>query len=336
MQRTLCLFAMGLGLMSGCASTPGDVVPAGTSEGDLLRRLVDRNEAARRRLTGYAYHVQTQFKADIRDDRPIYHGVGEVRVRGDELWSVYRQTILNISTQKMEEIEKRLVVNRGYVASWPMKGDPVAFRYDHASIDRMDERVATRVKVSTPPEVLPYAFGDTVLSLRESMRLQPVRWDATPVTRDDGATTYLVRRFLPTMNDPRQPDNTWEVDPTKGYLVVASTSYKPDGRVWIEQKLDVREVAPGFWFPVALDETFRGPTRDDPVDEVTRWQKATLTGVRINPDFTPDQFQIDALNLRQDMPRVTVVRVDRYGQRATYRYVGDELILQDVARVEDQ
>jgi hypothetical protein len=236
----------------------------------------------------------------------------------------------------MEEIEKRVVVNKDYVASWPMKGDPIAYRYDHASVDRMDQRVAISVKVSTPLEVLPNAFGDSVLTLREALRMQSVKWDVKTRLRPDGSTTYLVRRFLPTMNDNNQPDKTWEIDPARGYLVVASTAYKTDGRVWIEQQLDVQEVAPGFWFPVALDETYRGPTRDDPADNVTRWQKATLSGVRINPDFTDDQFTIDALNLRHDRPDITIVRVDKFGQRATYRYQGAELVLQKVERVGEE
>lgn len=134
------------------------------------------------------------------------------------------------------------------------------------------------------------------------------------------------------MNNPQQPQATWQIDPAKNFLITQSTVYKNDGSIWIQRTLNIQQIESDLYFPVAFDEQYHGATRDAPNTNVTRWQKATLMDVRLNPAFKSQQFQIDALNLSRDMPNITVFRKQLDGKQKLYQYRGSELIEQGATR----
>jgi hypothetical protein len=242
---------------------------------------------------------------------------------------------MNINTGAVAQRESRVVVNARYAAYWPMKGSPLAYKTDHASVAQMDDRTRSHVELNAPPEILPYCFGDSARSFRESMNLNgaDVKWDAVEAKRDDGQPVYHVRRFMPTMDDPTKPDAIWIVDPRKGHLATDMISYKRDGKPWIEHRMDVSEVAPGVWFPVGYEEKHHGGRDAGAPDAVILSEKVTLKNIVVNEEYADAQFELGALRLREDMPDVRVLVKPLDGRTVSHVFQqGDQLVRESAAR----
>lgn len=322
-RRILC----GIALVLACQT-------AARAE-DLLKFLIEQNEAARQKIRSYSYTISLEWKDESKADQPALKGEGEVKRRGDYLWSKYRRTAFNKTAGEMQERELRVVVNDKYMASWPMVGGPLAYQDDHSSFDTIDPRIKTRIRIDTPFEVLPYCFGDTVRSFRESVNLHPekTKWDAIEVNAPDGRLLYQIRRFVPIMNDASKPDMIWVVDPDRGFLATETISYKPDGKVWISRSIETTEAAEGVWFPLGYAENRYGGRGATDAQVLTEWRNGKLTHVRVNDEFPDEQFRIDALHLREDKPDIVVVRTGLDGRTVPYVYRQEGLIPQELAEI---
>ena len=300
---------------------------------DLLNAVLLKNEAARQAIRSYAFTLEIQSQQKDRNG-PILKETGELKRRGaDDVYCVARHVGANRDNGEVRELESRTVVNARYVAHWPMKGNPLAYRDDHASVAQMSERIRSRVERVTAMDFVPRCFGDSVRSFREAVSLHPdTKWDAVEAKDAAGQPVYHVRRFMPTMDDPAKPDCVWVLDPRKGHLVTSMTAHKADGRPWIERTFQVAEISPGLWFPTALEEKDYGGRDAASPDAVVRWQKASLANVAVNVDMPDAQFEIDALRLKQDHPDIVVLVKPLDGRAKPHVYDGDTLVPQSATR----
>jgi hypothetical protein len=309
----------------------GAIVAAADAPADLLNTVVLKNEAARAAIRSYAYTIAIENQ---RPDGPPSTSTGDVKRRGDDLYAVFHRTGMNRTAGVVEDRESRVVVNAHYAAFWPMKGNPLAYRTDHASIAQMDQRTRGHVEGNSPPEILPHCFGDADRPFRESVHLNggDVKYDAVEARGDDGQLVYHLRRFMPTMDDPAKPDSVWIVNPRKGHLATDRISYKQDGKPWIERHVDVSEIAPGVWFPIAYEEKHHGGREAGSPDAVTLSQKVTLKNVVVNEVYPDAQFELGALRLKEDMPDVRVLIKPLDGRAVSHVFQGDQLVRESAAR----
>ena len=293
---------------------------AADADEDLLEFLIKQNEAAHARLRSYAYTIEIESENFVR--QRAVKTTGEVKRRGRHLFAI------SASSQQgpFGPLEHRVVVNDKYAAYWP-RGNPIAYRVDHESIETMDKRTRSHVDIGTPSEPLPYCFGDSERRFRDALKqLADTKWDAVEARDATDRLIYHVRRFAPRMDDPAKPDAVWIIDPDKGFLATEHVGYAPAGGVWIRHVMHLKELSPGLWFPVEHVETRYVIDPAVAANTVTTRRRSTLKDVKLNPDLPDEQFQVDALRLRQDMPGVTVAHTSLDGKTVPYVYHEGTLI----------
>jgi len=299
---------------------------------DLLKFVIEQNRSAQEKIQTSSYGVELEWQDDTGKDSPVLKGTGEVKRKGNNLWSIYQRTGLNTTAGKIEQREIRMVVNGKYTASWPRKGNPLAYRNDHSSFETIDPRIETRITLHTPYDFIPYAFGEAVRPFRESVNMDPAtKWDAIETKDADGQAVYQIRRFMPTMDDASKPDAVWVVDPRKGFLATDLIAYKQNGDVWIHRSMQIKEVGERIWFPAEYDEKRYGEGREaSPAHTVTSWRKAKLKDVKVNEAMAEEQFEIGSLRLREDKADIVVLRTGLDGTTVPYVYSGKGLVPQQV------
>jgi hypothetical protein len=298
---------------------------------DSLAIVVRQNGAARQKIQSYSYHIELESQPASRDGKatPVIKGTADVKRKGEYLWCVYSYPALNVTLGQWVNREMRIVVNDRYVACWPMRGNPLAYQYLHSSFDTINPDVQDKIDVFTPRDVTKHAFGDESFCFSDEIAHFPaMKWDAIETKDGDGQVVYQIRRFMPTMDDISKPDSIWVVDPRKGFLANESIAYKRNGDIWIHRFMRSSEVASGIWFPVEYDEKYYGEDDRSPskTDEVTSWRRAKLTDVKVNVEFAKEQFEIDALHLKEDWPDIIVVRTELDGRKVPYVYWKDALV----------
>jgi len=298
----------------------------------LLDFLINQNEAAWQKIQSLQtvqYTYETEWLP--RGYQQTLHATAEIKRKGDSYWCVYRRTVFADMPGETEATEMRLVVNDKYVAEWPAVGNPLAYRWDHASIETMDTKRKRHLAVSTPSEFPAVCFGDTEYRFREAIRAYSdlARFDAVPVESANEGRFYHIRRFAP--KEAPTPDMVWLIDAQKGFVATESILYfygqsqKPERRM----TMSVEEVAPGLWYPLTYEETEYGETEEGAETPVVEgWRKTALSNIRVNEPLPDEQFEFEALGLSRDAPDVKVLRIRLDGRMTPYVYRGEGLVPQ--------
>jgi hypothetical protein len=307
-------------LLAHIGVCPGATAP----QGDLLTFLINQNEAAWQKihsLQTIQYTHETQWLANGQQEP--FQGVAQIKKKGDWYWSTYRRTILDRPTGHMQNNEFRNVMNDKYMAEWPMLGNPLAYQWDHASIDSMSRKQRTHFRLTSPYDFLPACFGSASYRFREDMARggDGVKFEAVEVKGEDGRLLYQITRSHPQTS--ATPDLMWVIDPQKGFLAVESTFY-PSGRLLMRQTMGVEEIAPGLWYPVGYEETRYKEGIAPPV--VESWVKSRIKDIKINEPLPDEQFAFDALGLKRDKPDIRVLRTGLDGVTTEYVYRGGQLV----------
>lgn len=351
-SQRLTLFVLIAGAVWVCL---GGLVEAARE--DLLESLIAKNEVAWQKIQAMSsiqYTLEREW-LDRRSQKP-FHGTVQIKRRGNCLWCVNRSTIrtgpLQVTGQthiqagnrtfvmqraepntvggRVEEAEQRLVVNDKYMAEWPV-GNPFAYRWDHNSVETMTPRRKERVAMMARDDFSPACFGTDRYRFREAVRMNPdaVRYEAAQVKGTDGRVLYQIRRFYP--KESPTADLISVIDPAKGYLAVESTFYAASETPIRQETMQVEEVAPGLWFPVACEEVRYVPssqTAEPPA--VEGWTKVALKDLKLNEPIPDTQFEIDTLRLAEVKPDVIVNWTTLDGQTRPHAYRDGQLVLHEI------
>lgn len=212
---------------------------AAASQDNLLQSLVQKNEAAWQKiqsLPSIQYTMERQW-LDRQLQQP-FHGVGQVKKKGNCCWSTYRCTIHtgpmqviaekerkvgdrsvpmqllapDTSAGQTEETEIRVVVNEKYMADWRKTANPrvrsFAYQRDYNSVDDMGSKMREHLTRSMPPEFLQNCFGTGSRRFHELLQSDPnrIRFDAVELKGADGTRRYEIRRFYPKDAPPTGSD----------------------------------------------------------------------------------------------------------------------------------
>ncbi len=300
-----------------------------TPQGDLLTFLINQNEAAWNRIQSLQT-IQYTHEAEwlARGEPQPFRGVAQIKKRGDFLWSTFRRTAPDKTTGQIRENGIRLVVNDKYVAQWPATGNPVAYQWDHTSIDEMSPDTKRHIVVTSPYDYLSSCFGTESHRFREATQRNPdrSRYEAVEARGEDGRLLYQIRRFYP--KDGPRPDCVWTIDPDKGFLVVDKVFYPLGGtQAQSHATMDVAEVAPEIWYPVGYAQTrYAKLAEGEATPTIESWRKHTIKDIKINEPLPDEQFDFEALGLRKDKPDILVMRTALNGEITHYVYREEGLV----------
>ena len=163
--------------LGGFLLTPGLGQDASAPPEELLKLLIERNEAAWQKiqsLTSIQYTVEREW-LDRQSQKP-FRGIGQFKRKGKCLWSTYsfqaatgplhvvgeaegptgtfQMLEPDTSLGQTKMMQRRIVVNDQYVAEWPGQDNPFVYRWDHNSVDTMSERTRQHVKMTLPPDIM--------------------------------------------------------------------------------------------------------------------------------------------------------------------------------------
>ena len=298
-----------------------------TSGKELLDFLIAQNEAAKEKIGAYSCTLETKWSGS--NDR-VFEGTAQIKKQGDNLWTKYTRTAFNETAGEMQEREIRIVVNDKYVVVLPMMGNPTAYQHDYTSFETMDARTKSLLTISSPRDYITCAFGAASRQTfhEEMERLPDTKWDAIETQDKNGRKIYQIQRFVPTEAGDYKLERTWNLDPQKGFLISEITTYGFDGAVRFQTSMQIEEVSEGIWFPVAL----RSESHPDGENEKGRWRENTLKDVKVNQEFPKEQFEIDALNLKEDQPNIIVLRTGLDGKDTPYVYHNGKLLPLEIVR----
>lgn len=336
---------------------------AAAAQDNLLQSLIEKNEATWQKiqsLHSIQYTIEREWP-NPQSQQP-FHGVGQVKKRGNCYWSTYRHTIpmptgpsqvVAVKEKKVgdftattftvrsdtsagltQEIEFRLVVNDRYWAEWTKTetGNALgrfAQQQDYSSVDGMSAKMKQMVRMRMPPEFLRHCFGGDRERFRESMArgAEAVKFEAVEWKGEDGRLLYQIKRSHPQTGPT--PDLVWVLDPQKGFLATEST-FSPGGRLLVRRTMRAEEIAPGIWYPVGYEETRYAEAKDSadaPV--VESWVKSKIRDIKINEPLPDEQFDLEALGLKKDKPDIKVMRTALNGRVTPYVYRDGKLVPRD-------
>ena len=226
--------------------------------------------------------------------------------------------------------ERRVVVNDQYMAEWPAQGNPLAYRWDHNSVDTMSEKMRRHLKMSLPPDFLQSCFGDDRQRFSGALQTGSSRgrYEAVELLGEDDRALYQIRRFYPV--DSQKPDMVWVIDPQKGFLATELVFIAGREVPVFRRKMHVKQVAQRIWYPLGFEEVrFTEPNQPGESPNVETWSTITLTDVRVNEPIPDEQFDIEALRLQKDRPDITVLRTTVDGREISHVYHEGKLVPRD-------
>jgi hypothetical protein len=268
---------------------------------DLLKFLIGRNEAARRKIKTAQYRVKWTADLQVREGRRHNEGVGEVKMKGD--W--------RLSTQEC---------NASIPATgWKQKQTPSMVINDKS------------------PDIfaLRFAFdGARRTTFREMMKLHPdkIQWTAEEAKQPSGDTVYLIKRCSPFMHDPAKPDGVWTIDPQRGFLVTQAVFYSRSGNVWITRKTEPKEFGSGIWVPVSYHERrYESPTDPQAGKEPDSRTTIRLEEISINDEISDDYFGIMSIFPEEYRGSTVLFRKGLDGNTEAYLYRNGRFVVRDLS-----
>jgi hypothetical protein len=254
--------------------------------------------------------------------------VAQVKKKGNCSWLTYRRTGVNFTAGEIQEIERRVVINDKYAAEWPAVGNPLAYRWDHESVDAMSSETKIHLGMTGADDFLCHCFGQEATRFPETLKEYPevTRFDAVERKGEDGSLLYEIRKFRP--KDAATPHEVWTIDPQKGFLATELVLYQSE-KPRIRDAMRVEEIVPGVWYPVGHEETRYAKTKEgEKTPSVESWCKERIKDLKVNKPTPDEQFDFEALGLLKDKPDITVLRTTVDGQTIPYVYREGKLVPQ--------
>jgi hypothetical protein len=267
----------------------GGLTPA--AQDDLLHSLIKKNEAAGKKiqaLQSIQYTLERDWLA--RGQQQPFHGVAQVKKKGNCSWVTYRRTGINFTAGEIQEIERRAVINDKYAAEWPAVGNPLAYRWDHESVDAMGPETKTHLAMTGAEDFLCICFGHESTRFSEALKIyvDRIRYEAVERKGEDGRFLYDIQCFNP--KDLATPNLVWTIDPQKGFLATEVVLYESE-KPQIHDTMRVEEIAPGVWCPVGHEETRYAKTKEgEKTPSVESWCKVRIKDLKINEPIPDEQF----------------------------------------------
>jgi hypothetical protein len=291
---------------------------------DLLEFLIEKNEAAGKKIKTAEYRVKWTANLEVKDGRRHNEGFGEVKIKGNWRYSTQECNASVPATGWKQKQTQSMVLNDKYFAYWPSIGNAYIYQNDHQSTGELSDDSKMKLMSHSTPDMqyLNFAFGgDKETTFKAMMKQHPdkIKWTAEESKQSDGDTTYYIKRYSPFMNNPEKPDAVWTIDPQKGFLVTRAVFYGKDGNVWIERKTEAKELGNEIWFPVSFREI-----RYDDSDKVTEKPNHSISiqleDISVNKEISDESFAIDVIFPKEYRDTTTVFRTGPDGQTKAYIY----------------
>ena len=298
-----------------------DAVTTNVSD-ELLRYLIKKNSDARKKISSASYRVESYSETETKEGKRIDNGHGLIKLKGNCRWSTFENDAQIPQAGWQQKQSGRIVLNDHYCGYWPSIGNPCAYRADHNSIEMMAERSQAYVIAHSPPDyqLLNICYqGFEYGSFSERIKQHPdkIRWEA--IKKKDDDNIYEIRRFSPYMHDRSKADAIWTINEDKGFLVTERISFTKDGNISEHIKIEVKEILPKIWFPVAFSEK----RMDQKSNEEKSIKTVSLKEIQLNISIPDEQFEMEALGFPKD---ITLFWTDQNDETIAWVYDGDKLV----------
>gem|GEM_PF-377635 len=278
------------------------------SSGELLHYLIEKNAEARKKISSASYDVEFHSELETKEGKRTNQGTGQVKFKGNYWWSTFENDARIPQTGWRQNQSARIILNDRYLGYWPSIGNAYAYQANHFSIETMTDENRQHVEILKPPDcgLLEICYtGFEHSSFSEAMKQHPdkIRWEAIKKNIEE-ENIFEIRRFSPYMHDPSKADAIWSLHGDKGFLVTERISFSKDGNIREYIKIDVKEVLPKIWFPIALSRK----RMDQKSNAAVSFGK-----IRLNISIPEKQFEMEALGLSND---IEIVRTYQDIQKA--------------------
>lgn len=309
------------------------LLQAAHCRGDLLKSLIEQNEAARAKIKTAAYRVKWTMDFELKEGLRHDEGFGEVKMKGDWRYSTQDCNASIPATGWKQRQTRSMAINDKYLAYWPTIGNAYIYQDDHQSIKGLSDDAKLRRNTHTTPDIFSFGFafgGERQTTFREMTKLHPdkIKWTAQEAKQPNGDTVYLIKRYSPFMNDPAKPDGVWTIDPQKGFLVTQAVFYSRAGNIWVTRKTEPKEIHSGIWIPVSYRELRYGKP-DDPQAGKTPNQSTIiqLEDISVNQEMPDECFTIESILPEEHRAYTTLFRKGLDGNTEAYIYKNGRYVL---------
>lgn len=181
--------------------------------------LIVQNEQAKDAIKSISYDFEAKYETVSGNGKIVASFTGRVAQTGTS-----RATLLTRSSKypdnSAQQEEVRSFTSEKSLGFWSI-GNPYAYEYQFENPDQMSDPATKLISLRQPHDFLFYAFGVSDTSLRKAYSMHPgkVRWEAEEVKVAEDEKRFLLKQFAPAVTDPRQPFLTFELDPSRGFLI---------------------------------------------------------------------------------------------------------------------
>jgi hypothetical protein len=309
------------------------LLQAANCRGDLLKSLIEQNEAARAKIKTAEYKVKWTQNVEVKEGLRRNEGFGEVKMKGDWRYSTQECNASVSATGWKQKQTQSMVINDKYLAYWPTIGNAYIYQDDHQSVKELSDDAKLRRNMHTTPDIFSFDFafgGERETTFREMMKLHPdkIRWTAEEPKQLNGDIVYLIKRYSPFMNDPAKPDGVWTIDPQKGFLVTQAVFYSRAGNVWVTRKTEPKEIGSGIWIPVSYQEHRYGKSNDPQAGKKPNQSTIIqLEDISVNQEIPDECFTIESILPEEHRAYTTLFRQGLDGNTEAYVYKNGRYVL---------
>ena len=308
--------------------------PAPSNDDKLLDFLMLRNEAAMGRISTLT--AQMDWTIDMPGHPTSTSGninSAKLAWRGDSFWAEMKTKVEFKDGQPPQQLMYRSVRNSRFTAFWPNVPQLYAYQYDNPAPGVQDIDAAKFKKLSEPPDVFLWGFGNGSETLRiaRNQHQDINRWEVERTSGSGRAELFIVKMFTPAVKVANQPMVVMTIDPSQGYLITRVLAYKDNGQLGSETNISVGQVGPDHvWFPLSYSEVDYLRSTNGEKAVLSR-EEYRLSDVRINEPIPDSQFELSALG----MPKtgVRIIRKDATGDSKVFDFVDGALIPRDINRL---
>jgi hypothetical protein len=302
---------------------------------DEVEVLLAHIQASHDRLreAGFTYSYTRHYATD--GPAPVTSEIhADVAARG--LWRRSFRTRMDTYPQREEtrEIMTRYLVNDEYFAGW-LGGTGNAQRLDHRSLEQRPPNSMEMQMAFDDPDPIGYAFGVEGGTLNEIFHnSSPThnRWEIAP--HPDGGELIVLNRYHTTMHNPLQPRSAFVLDPNRGFSIIESRAYHPDGSLARETTVQLQEATPGLWIPASVTQVLHSkPQSGTHENSTTDTSHYTISDVHFDANLSKSDFEIAAMNLPEG---THIVRRHLDGSMSSAVMVNGQPVDSEIIRMLDQ
>lgn len=318
-----------------CLASPIALPEGSDKDSDLLLRLIvaeqNKNLA---KITSLSMVTESEWlvnRPEIQSETKTTHTLIKADA-GAYAQNQRRMTVTKGGKAEASVTTERFVLNHDYFACYNTASQP--YLWEYKDIERTPDAMKDRlVSANLHPE-LNYAFGCNQESLALTVKNAESHGIDFDVSRSKAPVEtgcYLVEVWRKDRLYPH-PYVNLTIDPAQGYAVIHGVvCIEQTGAVIADSKVQMKEVAPGIWFPVRWEVFKYDPDEPDPKGGpfVLGHNVNKVTAITVNPDIQKNQFSWRALGID---PARELIRTDALGVSKHMSILSGELVPVNIAK----